>query len=220
MKWNFQKSLHNRESRDIFFFSCNPCSNTIPFGFGGKDTFFFFLKSISRSEYEKPFERIAILFFFFKPERVKIFRCKSKSKPFLPFFLSFFFFPAILVVVLSHGIGAHILSKSRPSSCVLFQPWYKHKGMAKEWSMIFARVCICAGSISVHWIKTIRNIWANDWYFYVAFETVVYGNEEREEERRKEEEAEEEREEKEQKCPTFRGTLECSYFRSNRFVQL
>lgn len=153
-------------------------------------------------------------FFFFKPERVKIFRCKSKSKPFLPFFLSFFFFP------LSHGIGAHILSKSRPSSCVLFQPWYKHKGMAKEWSMIFARVCICAGSISVHWIKTIRNIWANDWYFYVAFETVVYGNEEREEERRKEEEAEEEREEKEQKCPTFRGTLECSYFRSNRFVQL
>lgn len=214
MKWNFQKSLHNRESRDIFFFPA--ILVVIPFHSDSvaKIYFFFFLKSISRSEYEKPFERIAILFFFFKPERMKIFRCKSKSKPFLPFFLSFFFFP------LSHGIGAHILSKSRPSSCVLFQPWYKHKGMAKEWSMIFARVCICAGSISVHWIKTIRNIWANDWYFYVAFETVVYGNEEREEERRKEEEAEEEREEKEQKCPTFRGTLECSYFRSNRFVQL
>lgn len=48
----------------------------------------------------------------------------------------------------------------------------------------------------------------------------MYGNEEREEERRKEEEAEEGKEEKEQKCPTFRGTLECSYFRSNRFVQL
>lgn len=31
-------------------------------------------------------------FFFFKPERVKIFRCKSKSRPFLPFFLLLFFF--------------------------------------------------------------------------------------------------------------------------------
>lgn len=74
----------------IFFFSCNPCSNTIPFGFSGKDTFFFFLKSISRSEYEKPFERIAILFFFFKPERVKIFRCKSRNLFSLSFFLFFF----------------------------------------------------------------------------------------------------------------------------------
>lgn len=158
--------------------------------------------------------RGSLFFFFFLSQSAwKFFDARVSRNLFsLSFFL--FFFP------LSHGIGAHILSKSRPSSCVLFQPWYKHKGMAKEWSMIFARVCICAGSISVHWIKTIRNIWANDWYFYVAFETVVYGNEEREEERRKEEEAEEEREEKEQKCPTFRGTLECSYFRSNRFVQL
>lgn len=173
MKWNFQKSLHNRESRDIFF--CNPCSNAIPFGFSGKDIYFFwnpYREVKTKGHWEDHYS-------FFKPERVctwKFFNARANRD-----FFSFFFF------FLFHGIGVHILSKSRPSSCVLFQPWYKHKGMMKEWSMIFARVCICAGSISVHWIKTIRNIWANDWYFYVAFET-VYGREAEKRERKREKE--------------------------------
>lgn len=106
MKWNFQKWLHNRESRDIFFCAILV---VIPFYSDSVAKIYFFWNPYQEVKTKSHWERITILF---SSQSMKIFQCKSKSRLFLPLFFS-------------HGIGAHILSKSRPSSCVLFQPWYK-----------------------------------------------------------------------------------------------
>lgn len=157
MKWNFQKWLHNRESRDIFFCAILV---VIPFHSDSVAKIYFFWNPYQEVKTKSHWERITILF---SSQSMKIFQCKSKSRLFLPFFFSWY-------------RGTYFIEISPQFVRFVSTVIQGHKGMVKEWSMIFARVCICAGSISVHWIKTIRNIWANDWYFYVAFET-VYGRE-------------------------------------------
>lgn len=157
MKWNFQKWLHNRESRDIFFCAILV---VIPFHFGFSSRYIFFEIHIKKWK-RKAIERGSR--FFFQARAWKFFNARVNRDFFSPFFFSWY-------------RGTYFIEISPQFVRFVSTVIQGHKGMVKEWSMIFARVCICAGSISVHWIKTIRNIWANDWYFYVAFET-VYGRE-------------------------------------------